>query len=100
MMGIVEFSTAVRHRLPLMMVVVNDGGYGAERTKLSAYGVDPRHALIAWPDLADADRALGGYGVTVRTLADLALVADHVDFCTSTSCDSARVHWPSTRPAR
>jgi len=78
MMGIVEFSTAARHRLPLTMVVVNDGGYGAEWTKLSAYGVDPRHALIAWPDLADVGRALGGYGVTVRTLADLALVADHV----------------------
>jgi thiamine pyrophosphate-dependent acetolactate synthase large subunit-like protein len=78
MMGIVEFSTAVRHRLPLTMVVVNDGGYGAEWTKLSAYGLDPRHALIAWPDLADVGRALGGYGLTVRTLADLALVADHV----------------------
>jgi acetolactate synthase-1/2/3 large subunit len=28
MMGIAEFATAVRHRLPLMLVVVNDGGYG------------------------------------------------------------------------
>src|SRR6202022_4508692 len=78
MMGIVEFSTAVRHRLPMVLVVVNDVGYGAEWTKLRELGVDPRHALIAWPDLADVGRALGGYGLTVRTLADLAFVADHV----------------------
>jgi acetolactate synthase I/II/III large subunit len=78
MMGIVEFSTAVRHRLPMVLVVVNDGGYGAEWTKLRELGVDPRHALIAWPDLADVGRALGGYGLMARTLADLALVADHV----------------------
>jgi acetolactate synthase I/II/III large subunit len=78
MMGIVEFRTAVRHRLPLLLVVVNDGGYGAEWTKLRAHGVDPRHALIEWPDLADVGRALGGHGLTVHTLADLEPIADHV----------------------
>jgi thiamine pyrophosphate-dependent acetolactate synthase large subunit-like protein len=78
MMGIVEFSTAVRHRLPLMLVIVNDGGYGAEWSKLRALGIEPAHALIAWPDLADLGRALGGYGLTARTLADLEPVPYHV----------------------
>lgn len=78
MMGVVEFTTAVRHRLPLVLVVVNDGGYGAEWNKLHAYGIDPRHALIQWPQLAEVGRALGGYGLTVQTRGDLERVAEHL----------------------
>ncbi|MDJ0420017.1 thiamine pyrophosphate-binding protein [Rhodococcus opacus] len=78
MMGIVEFTTAVRHRLPLVLVVVNDGSYGAEWNKLNAFGVDSEYALIAWPDFAEVGRALGGFGSTVRTMADLERVSDRI----------------------
>jgi thiamine pyrophosphate-dependent acetolactate synthase large subunit-like protein len=43
MMGLIEFSTAVRYRLPLVLIVVNDGAYGAEWTKLRGFGVDPAY---------------------------------------------------------
>lgn len=79
MMGLMEFSTAVRHGLPLVLVVVNDGCYGAEWTKLQGYGVDPQYALVSWPDLAGLGAALGGHAMTAYTLADLDKAADYVD---------------------
>jgi len=64
MMGITELSTAVRHQIPLLIVVMNDGSYGSEFSKLTSYGLDPRHSLIAWPSFAELGTALGGRGRT------------------------------------
>lgn len=72
MMHLGEFTTAVRNGLPLIVVVLNDGSYGAEYTALKAYGMDPKHSLITWPDLACVADALGGRGVTVRSVGQLA----------------------------
>ncbi|MFC5747243.1 thiamine pyrophosphate-binding protein [Actinomadura rugatobispora] len=71
MMGIVEFSTAVRNRIPFLLVVVNDRCYGAEYPKLINHGVDPDYASLGWPSLAGVARSLGGAGHTVRTPAEL-----------------------------
>jgi thiamine pyrophosphate-dependent acetolactate synthase large subunit-like protein len=78
MMGLVEFGTAVRHGLPLVLAVVNDGCYGAEWDRLEDFGVDPRLSLIRWPDFTDVARAMGGDGVTVRRQVDFDAVAEHV----------------------
>ncbi|MEV6923400.1 thiamine pyrophosphate-binding protein [Dactylosporangium sp. NPDC051485] len=72
MMNLIEFSTAARERLPLVLVVLNDGSYGAEYTKLEQFGLDPALSLMQWPDLARVAEALGGHGVTVRTRTELA----------------------------
>lgn len=70
-MGLVEFITAVRHRLPVMVVVFNDGAYGAEHRKFLQWGIDPAYSLQEWPDFAEVARTFGGHGATVRTLGDL-----------------------------
>lgn len=71
MMHLGEFSTAARSKLPLLVVVLNDGSYGAEYTALKLYGMDPDYSLIAWPDLAPVAEGLGGRGVTVRSVEQL-----------------------------
>ena len=71
MMHLAEFTTAVREKLPLLVLVFNDGAYGAEYDKLVSGGYDPAYSLIQWPDFVDVARAFGGRGLTVRTLADL-----------------------------
>lgn len=69
--GLTEFGTAVRLRLDLVVVVLDDGGYGAEHIQFRARDMDPALSLFAWPDLARVAEALGGIGTTVRSLADL-----------------------------
>jgi thiamine pyrophosphate-dependent acetolactate synthase large subunit-like protein len=72
--GLTEFNTAVREGLDLVVVVCNDGSYGAEHIQFTDRGMDPSLTVIDWPDLASVAAALGGAGVTVRTNADLARI--------------------------
>lgn len=77
MMGMIELATAVQHQVPVVVVVFNDGAYGAEYVKLQQHGLDPRHSLLGWPSLADVARALGAHSVTARSVAELkAAVSD------------------------
>lgn len=76
MMSVGELSTAVRYNLDLVVVVVNDGGYGAEWHNLVTEGRDPGVSLIDWPDLAGVAEGLGATGMTVRRLEDLENVAE------------------------
>lgn len=72
--GLTEFNTAVRHRLDIVTIVCNDGSYGSEHIQFRDRGMDPSISLFDWPDLAPVADALGGRGVTVRALSDLAAV--------------------------
>ncbi|MEU5979723.1 thiamine pyrophosphate-binding protein [Streptomyces sp. NPDC047315] len=76
MMNLAEFTTAVREKLPLLVVVLNDGAYGAEHYKLAHFGVDPARSLTAWPEFVPLAEAMGAHGATVRDLRDLDAVAD------------------------
>ncbi|MFE7243002.1 thiamine pyrophosphate-binding protein [Streptomyces sp. NPDC057580] len=78
MMNMAEFTTAVREKLPLLVVVLNDGAYGAEHYKLIHYGVDPDHSLNAWPELVPLAKAMGARGMTVRKLEELDALRDIV----------------------
>ncbi|MEU4690452.1 thiamine pyrophosphate-dependent enzyme [Actinoplanes sp. NPDC023714] len=69
--GVAEFATAVREGLDLIVVVCNDGGYGAEHVQMVERGLDASLSLFDWPDLAGLAGALGGEGITVRSLDDL-----------------------------
>ncbi|MFJ6895152.1 thiamine pyrophosphate-binding protein [Streptomyces hokutonensis] len=66
MMSLAEFHTAVRYRLPLTVVVLNDHGFGQERHNLHRAGRSTHHANHPTPDLASFARAMGatGYRVT------------------------------------
>lgn len=78
MMNLLELSTAVRLRLPLLVVVCNDGAYGMEYRHLRAEGADPSPARCEWPDMAAVAASVGARSATVRTRADLDAVAGPV----------------------
>ncbi len=72
LMAISELETAVRLRLPLVIVIYDDAAYGAEVHHFGPAG----HAvdLTQFPDvdIAALARAAGAEGLTVRATADLA----------------------------
>ncbi|MFE6888101.1 thiamine pyrophosphate-binding protein [Streptomyces sp. NPDC057694] len=70
-MHLCEFETAVRYDVPLLVVVMNDQGLGAEYHKAKAKGLDPELATIATPELGAVAKSLGGRGATVRTAQEL-----------------------------
>ena len=70
--GLIEFNTAVRYGLNLIVVVGNDGSYGSEHIKFVRRSKDPGLSLFAWPELAPLAVAMGGSGVTVRSERDWA----------------------------
>jgi acetolactate synthase-1/2/3 large subunit len=59
MMSLTELDTAVRARVPLLVVVLDDGAYGAETYMLRKHGLDPALSLFENPDIAGVARALG-----------------------------------------
>jgi acetolactate synthase I/II/III large subunit len=76
LMGISELETAVRLRLPMVIVVYDDEAYGAEVHHFGPAG-NPLDTVRFPP--ADIARIAAGYGcasVTVRTAADLDPVRD------------------------
>jgi thiamine pyrophosphate-dependent acetolactate synthase large subunit-like protein len=70
-MHLSEFETACRYDVPLLVVVMNDQGLGAEYHKARAKGLDPELATISTPELGAVAEALGGGGATVRTAQEL-----------------------------
>lgn len=80
--GLAEFNSAVRHGVDLVVVLLNDGAYGAEHVQFRNKEMDPAISTFEWPDFGPVATALGGQGYTVRNLDELdaALVAiEHRD---------------------
>ncbi|NKQ51470.1 thiamine pyrophosphate-binding protein [Amycolatopsis sp. K13G38] len=75
-MALAELETAVRLRLPLVVIVYHDAAYGAE-----VHHFDGDHSTVRFPptDAAAIARGFGCTGLTVRTLADLAGVRDWLE---------------------
>lgn len=69
--NLTEFNTAVREKMDLIVVVFDDGSYGAEHVQLRDKQIDPAISLFDWPDFVPLAVALGGAGVGVRSQADL-----------------------------
>ncbi len=72
--GLAEFNTAVRFGCDLTVIVCNDGAYGAEHVKFRARNLNAETIFFDWPDFAPIAIALGGEGVTVRSVDDMAAV--------------------------
>ena len=77
-MSLLELDTAVRLGLPLLVVVVNDAGYGAEVHDFAPLGVDVELARFPDVDLVTVARGLGAEGVTVRRRDDLKALRDWI----------------------
>lgn len=71
LMNLGELDTAVRARVPLLVLVFDDGAYGAEMHFLRMLGLPDGDSLFATPDLAATARALGAEAVTVTDLDEL-----------------------------
>ena len=71
-MHLAEFETACRYGWPLLFVVMNDEGLGAEYHKSVAKGLDASLSVIPTPDLGQVAVALGGAGASVRSVDALA----------------------------
>lgn len=69
--GINEFNTAVRLKQDLIVVVCNDGAYGAEHIQFLDRRMSPELTTFDWPSFAGIATALGGQGITVASAADL-----------------------------
>jgi thiamine pyrophosphate-dependent acetolactate synthase large subunit-like protein len=69
--GLTEFNTAVRNGMDLIVLMFNDGCYGAEFAQLRDKQMDTAVSMFDWPDFGPVATALGGRGVVVRNLDDL-----------------------------
>ncbi|MEM9605590.1 MAG: thiamine pyrophosphate-binding protein [Pseudomonadota bacterium] len=80
MMGAInEFNTAVRLDLDLIVIVANDGAYGAEHIQFLDRQMDPSLSTFHWPSFADTAVALGGQGLQVRSLDELELAITAIE---------------------
>ena len=75
LMSLGELETLARLDLPMVVVVMNDCAYGAERHYLENRRFSGRTAMFPDTDFAAVAEALGISGVTVRSAADLRAVA-------------------------
>src|SRR5581483_10694238 len=66
-----ELDTPVRLGLRLLVVVVNDGAFGAELFKMRRSGVEAASAIIPTPSFDEVARALGADGALVADAAAL-----------------------------
>ncbi len=69
--GLAEFTTAVRTGADLIVLLFNDGSYGAEYMQFQAKGMEPGLSLFDWPDFEPLAQAMGAAAATVRSEADL-----------------------------
>jgi thiamine pyrophosphate-dependent acetolactate synthase large subunit-like protein len=76
-MSLGELDTAVRLGLPLLVVVVNDAGYGAEVHDFEPLGVEVGLARLPDVDFAAVARAIGAHGATVTLRGDLRVAVEH-----------------------
>jgi thiamine pyrophosphate-dependent acetolactate synthase large subunit-like protein len=71
MNGLAELHSAIRASLPLILVICNDGSYGAEYDQYVHKSVSPALSLFSWPSFAEVADAMGADGVTVASVADV-----------------------------
>ncbi|MBN9561987.1 MAG: thiamine pyrophosphate-binding protein [Alphaproteobacteria bacterium] len=71
MFNIQELETIVRHKMQMVLVVWNDGGYGAEVHKLIAKGFNEKLAQWESPDFVALAKAFGGDGVQLSNVSQI-----------------------------
>jgi thiamine pyrophosphate-dependent acetolactate synthase large subunit-like protein len=71
MMHVQELETIKRHRLNILIVVMNDGAYGSELHKLRSEEMAEDGSVFGYCDFAAIARGFGLPGKTVKNLDDL-----------------------------
>ena len=68
MMHLAEFDTMIRHKMPLLIVVLNNEALGSEYYKLDAHKMDKELSVVPTPDLGAVARGFGGKGVLATNI--------------------------------
>jgi len=68
MMHVQELETIRRHRMKILIVVMNDGAYGSEVHKLRSEGLPEDGSVFGYCDFAGIARGFGLAGKTFKTL--------------------------------
>ena len=77
MFSIQELITATEQRLPIAMVVVDNGGYAEIREQMLDRGIAPQAVDLDRPDVPALARAIGAHGVEAKSVDELGpLVAE------------------------
>ncbi|MDT0276361.1 thiamine pyrophosphate-binding protein [Blastococcus goldschmidtiae] len=76
--GLAEFNTAVRNDLDLLVVLLNDGAYGAEYYRFVGQDLDPSLTTFDWPDFTAVASSLGGTGLKIEEWSDFDRLAELV----------------------
>jgi thiamine pyrophosphate-dependent acetolactate synthase large subunit-like protein len=71
MMHVQELETIRRHRLNILIVLLNDAAYGSELHKLRSEGMPEDGSVFGYCDFAGIARGFGLEGKTFRKLDDL-----------------------------
>ena len=109
MMHVQELETIKRHRLNILIVVMNDGAYGSEVHKLRSEGMPEDGSVFGYCDFAGIARGFGLAGKTFKNLDDLPkLVAEFAasggaavwDFHVSDKVVSPTIRRAHPHPAR
>lgn len=79
MMSLAELHTAIRYRLPITIVVLNDNGFGQERHNLARAGHLVDHAAHPSPDLAALAQTLGASGYSITHPGELTVLKRALD---------------------
>jgi thiamine pyrophosphate-dependent acetolactate synthase large subunit-like protein len=75
LMSIAELETAVRERMPLVVIVYNDSAYGAEVHHFDASDADLDVVRFPLTDIASIARGYGAEGIVVKEIGDLEAVS-------------------------
>jgi thiamine pyrophosphate-dependent acetolactate synthase large subunit-like protein len=75
MMNLGDLDTAVRYRLPMVVVALDDGGFGSEMHYLRANGLSDATARYNNPSLAQIAGGLGARAVTITEMTDIEKVS-------------------------
>lgn len=75
MFSIQELATAAQERLPLPVVVVDNGGYAEIREQMTDRGIEPQAVDLPRVDLPAVARAMGAHGFRADDLDDLGRLA-------------------------
>lgn len=70
-MLLADFTTAVKYKLPLVMIVVNNGGLIEEKNRMLVGNLIPKGVTLHNPDFAMFARACGGEGFRIESTEDL-----------------------------
>lgn len=70
-MALADLGTFINQTDRGAVIIFNDAAYGAEIHQYAVHGADPTAMYLPPMDFAAIGKAMGGFGITINTLADL-----------------------------